>query len=122
MSATDEFSYHEILDRLNLVNTMIEDFLIEHRLFEHEPGLAAVIKEGADKLADAYQLAGKMRFEKFPGDVTGHAQIEELEETVITLHRSLAAETLRANQGWQRYESANADRNNLRNAMVKDAS
>jgi hypothetical protein len=30
------------------------------------------------------------------------------------LHRQLAAETLRADQGWQRYESANADRNALR--------
>lgn len=32
----------------------------------------------------------------------------------LSTHRKLAAETLRADQGWQRYEEANADRNQLR--------
>lgn len=35
-------------------------------------------------------------------------------EEILSLHRQLAAEKLRADQGWQRYESANADRNALR--------
>src|SRR5471032_1066340 len=36
------------------------------------------------------------------------------DEEVLRLHRELAAEKLRADQGWARYESANADRNALR--------
>lgn len=36
------------------------------------------------------------------------------DDIILDLHRKLAAETLRADQGWQRYESANADRNVLR--------
>src|SRR5471030_2335282 len=36
------------------------------------------------------------------------------DEEVLRLHRVLAAEKLRADQGWARYESANADRNALR--------
>jgi hypothetical protein len=38
-------------------------------------------------------------------------------EEINALHRRLAAETLRADQGWQRYEAANADRNTLRAAI-----
>ncbi|GGX99018.1 hypothetical protein GJV26_15925 [Massilia dura] len=37
---------------------------------------------------------------------------------VLELHRRLAAEKLRADQGWQRYEAANADRNSLRASMA----
>lgn len=36
------------------------------------------------------------------------------DEEILALHRKLAGETLRANQGWQRYEEANRDRNALR--------
>src|SRR5471032_3143539 len=36
------------------------------------------------------------------------------DEEVLRLHRELAAEKLRADQGWAQYESANADRNALR--------
>jgi hypothetical protein len=39
-------------------------------------------------------------------------------EEILSLHRQLAAERLRADQGWERYESANADRNALRAASV----
>lgn len=38
----------------------------------------------------------------------------EKDQEVLALHRKLAAETLRADQGWQRYEEANQDRNSLR--------
>lgn len=37
-----------------------------------------------------------------------------LEEEILRLHRELAGERLRADQGWQRYEAANKDRNTLR--------
>lgn len=37
----------------------------------------------------------------------------------MATHRKLAAETLRADQGWKRYEEANADRNQLRMAKTQ---
>lgn len=40
--------------------------------------------------------------------------LEEKEAEIKELHLKLAAETLRADAGWSRYESANADRNALR--------
>lgn len=49
------------------------------------------------------------------------ALVERQEAEHLATHRKLAAETLRADQGWQRYEEANADRNQLRAAMVVQA-
>lgn len=40
-------------------------------------------------------------------------KIEELETEIKRLHIKLAGETLRADQGWQRYEAANQSRKNL---------
>ncbi|MES2730010.1 MAG: hypothetical protein V4621_07970 [Pseudomonadota bacterium] len=42
-----------------------------------------------------------------------------LEEEILKLHRELAAERLRADQGWQRYEEANRDRMALRLERVQ---
>lgn len=47
--------------------------------------------------------------------------LDEAVEEVSALHRQLAAEKLRADQGWQRYESANADRNSLREVSTPTA-
>lgn len=52
-----------------------------------------------------------------PAQQTAPAKDEE----VLALHRKLAAETLRADQGWQRYEEANRDRNSLRADMAATA-
>lgn len=44
--------------------------------------------------------------------------IESLEQDAKHLHVKLAGETLRADQGWERYEAANKSRNALEAAMV----
>lgn len=41
------------------------------------------------------------------------ATIERQEQEVLKLHRDLAAEKLRADQGWHRYEAANSRKNEL---------
>lgn len=41
------------------------------------------------------------------------AAIESREQEVLKLHRDLAAEKLRADQGWHRYEAANLRKNEL---------
>jgi DNA-binding transcriptional regulator YdaS (Cro superfamily) len=48
------------------------------------------------------------------GQSTARPYQRGADDEILALHRQLAAETLRADQGWQRYESANADRNALR--------
>lgn len=47
--------------------------------------------------------------------------VMSLLEYIEYLHRQVAGERLRADQGWARYESANSDRNGLRAAMVAPA-
>jgi hypothetical protein len=42
------------------------------------------------------------------------AEQTRLRAEILALHRDLAGERLRADQGWTRYESANRDRNELR--------
>jgi hypothetical protein len=54
------------------------------------------------------------------GDDMTPDETANLKEEILDLHRQLAAETLRANQGWERYESANADRNALRAELVRE--
>lgn len=46
------------------------------------------------------------------------ATLEAKDAEILALHRNLAGERLRADQGWQRYESANSDRNQLRAERV----
>lgn len=45
--------------------------------------------------------------------VKAYQYMLELDEETKRLHRELAAERLRADQGWQRYEAANAAKNAL---------
>ena len=40
--------------------------------------------------------------------------VQSLNEEILSLHRQLANEKLRADTGWERYESANIDRNTVR--------
>ena len=50
------------------------------------------------------------------------ALIEKMEtsaDTELALHRSIAAATLHAEQGWARYEAANNDRNDVRTERIK---
>jgi hypothetical protein len=52
---------------------------------------------------------------------TQGAEVATLNEEILALHRRLAAETLRADQGWDRYENANKDRNYLRSRIAAGA-
>ncbi len=48
-------------------------------------------------------------------------EIDALKAEHLATHRKLAGETLRADQGWTRYEEANADRNGLRTERAAKA-
>ena len=43
---------------------------------------------------------------------------QALNEEILSLHRQLAHEKLRADAGWERYESANIDRNTVRATLA----
>lgn len=51
--------------------------------------------------------------------LAGATDYDAIKAENATLHRHLAAETLRADQGWQRYESANSDRNAMHSTFVE---
>ena len=46
-------------------------------------------------------------------------EVDKLNAEILALHRQLAAEKLRADQGWQRYENANAQLQGMRSRLAK---
>lgn len=61
----DEFHYHEALDRLLTIQTMINELLMDHpAILAHERLQAKVLCADA-LLADAYQECGQLRVELF---------------------------------------------------------
>ena len=61
----DKFLYHELLDRLHLILSNVDDFLLDHPITYHEKKVRKKIEKASEKLADAYQEIGKIEFEKF---------------------------------------------------------
>ena len=64
----DEFHYHEVLDRLSIIMGGIDDNLISHPVVEKHENLRLLILDGASKLWDAYQLAGKIDHDLWKGE------------------------------------------------------
>ena len=54
----DKFHYHEMLDRLHVVMSMIDDHLHQHPVAKIETKIKDLISEAQDKLWEAYQLTG----------------------------------------------------------------
>lgn len=65
-NTVSEFSYHEAMDRLFIVQDMANDCLVEHPAIIAEPEVLAIVEEALAKMADAYQAMAKIRFDKFP--------------------------------------------------------
>ncbi len=63
--ATDQFGYHELLDRLHLTLCNIDDFLLDHPVTHKEKSVRKKINKASKKLSDAYQEIGKIEFDKF---------------------------------------------------------
>jgi hypothetical protein len=57
----DAFHYHEILDRLMIVNEMIENCLISHPVCENHLKLKDIIESAQDLLGDAYFEVDRIR-------------------------------------------------------------
>ena len=54
----DKFHYHEMLDRLHVVMSMIDDHLQQHPVAKIETKIKDLISEAQDKLWEVYQLTG----------------------------------------------------------------
>ena len=50
----DEFYYHELLDRLSIINDMMENYLMDHPVCEKYPELKDSIERAQDYLGEAY--------------------------------------------------------------------
>lgn len=61
----DKFHYHEVLDRLHLINTMIDEFLLEHPAVIENKKIMKKIEKASEKLSKAYQEIGDLTLNKF---------------------------------------------------------
>jgi hypothetical protein len=57
----DAFHYHEVLDRLTIINEMIENCLINHPVCENHLKLKDIIESAQDLLGDAYLEVDRIR-------------------------------------------------------------
>ena len=54
----DKFHYHEMLDRLHVVMSMVDVHLQQHPVAKIEPEIKDLISHAQDSLWQAYQLTG----------------------------------------------------------------
>jgi hypothetical protein len=57
----DDFQFHELLDRLTIINEMIENCLINHPICENHLKLKDIIESAQDLLGDAYLEVDRIR-------------------------------------------------------------
>tara|TARA_B110000259_G_scaffold146126_1_gene164677 strand:- start:2803 stop:3006 length:204 start_codon:yes stop_codon:yes gene_type:complete len=60
----DEFHYHEMLDRLHVVMSMIDVHLQQHPVAKIETEIKDLISHAQDSLWQAYQLTGTIEHNK----------------------------------------------------------
>ena len=56
----DEFHYHEALDRSHMISSMIEEFLIQHPVFEKHNHLRESAEKAQKLIIDSYQSIGAL--------------------------------------------------------------
>jgi hypothetical protein len=62
----DEFHYHEVLDRLTVIQTMISELLLDHPVMAEYGDLEDKVLSADAFLADAHQKCAQLRAEAFP--------------------------------------------------------
>ena len=58
----DDFHYHEMMDRLHVINCTISEHILEHPVAFKHKRLYNKIEKALYLLADAYQMAGNLNF------------------------------------------------------------
>ena len=59
MEELDEFHAHEVLDRLHLICSMVDDFLLSHPYVTQNVEIEAAIIDAEANLTRAYQMVGE---------------------------------------------------------------
>lgn len=60
--ALDEIAFHEVLDRLSIIQNTLNDYVIENPVVKETPDLLRLVHDADDKLQEAYQLCGRIRY------------------------------------------------------------
>lgn len=60
----DSYYYHEVLDRLAIINDMMENYLIDHPVCQKHEDLKDTIEKAQDALGEAYQIMGDITHKK----------------------------------------------------------
>lgn len=60
--------YLEIVDRIHVASSLINDHIIQHPTCKIEKEISKEIDKALDHLHNAYQIAGKLMFEKYEKD------------------------------------------------------
>jgi hypothetical protein len=60
----DEFHYHEMLDRLHVIMSMVDVHLQQHPVAKIETEIKDLISHAQDSLWQAYQLTGTIEHNK----------------------------------------------------------
>lgn len=56
----DQFHYHEMLDRLHVVMSMIDDHILQHPVAKVDKKLNSHLNKALEELWEAYQVAGNI--------------------------------------------------------------
>ena len=56
--------YHEMMDRLHIIMSIIDDHLLQHPVAKVNKDVRFQIEYALGQLWDAYQIAGKLDYEK----------------------------------------------------------
>ena len=58
----DSYHYHEAMDRIHVIQSMIDDHLIQHPVFKLENKQRKLIEDAQLLIAEAYQQIGNKHF------------------------------------------------------------
>lgn len=61
----DKFHYHEMLDRLHIIMSTIDDHILQHPVCKLEKEVSTKVDKALTLLFQAYQEVGKIDCEKF---------------------------------------------------------
>lgn len=59
----DNFHYHEMTDRLFMICQILGEFIEDHPVYEQHRDLKRLVDSAGGKLADAYQLSGRLGYD-----------------------------------------------------------
>jgi hypothetical protein len=64
----DQFHYHEMLDRLHVLMSTLDDHIIQHPVCKLEKGIGKNVEEALSLLWQAYQDTGNVIHDRFDSE------------------------------------------------------